>query len=41
MITAYPLWLLYSLLLPVVMLTAAMLWPMPNDQNGTEISTKG
>lgn len=41
MITGYSLWLLYSLLLPVVMLTAAMLWPTPNDPNGTEISKKG
>ena len=41
MIVGYHLWLLHSLLLPTMLLVAAMLWPMPNDPNGTEISTKG
>lgn len=41
MITGYQLWLLHSLLLPTVLLTAAMLWPAAKDRDGTEQSTKG
>jgi|GEM_PF-6490387 len=41
MIIGYQLWLLHSLLLPTMLLTAAMLWPMPNDPTATEISTNG
>jgi hypothetical protein len=36
MMIGYQLWLLHSLLLPTVLLTAAMLWPAPKDPYGTE-----
>ncbi len=33
MIAGYQLWLVHGLLLPAVLLTAAMLWPASKDQS--------
>jgi hypothetical protein len=41
MIIGYQLLLLHGLLLPAVLLTAAALWPKPQDPSGTENPRQG
>lgn len=41
MIVGYQLWLLHSLLLPVLVLATAMFWSKANDPYESEMSKKG